>query len=131
MNNINTCNTDYPNVITVSDNNVKYYEKLAEDFANAAEVSANNCANYLAAAQVIINECENIKNSINTSFAAEINAHLEDISNPHSVTAAQVGAYTIEQVDNLFNSYVTYSQFLDDLANVLNQSVNDISLDNN
>lgn len=37
--------------------------------------------------------------AVNTQVGTAFNAHVADLDNPHDVTAAQVGAYTTEQVD--------------------------------
>ena len=46
-----------------------------------------------------------LSNSINT-VSTNLNSHISNKSNPHSVTAAQVGAYTKAEVDNIVDDYL-------------------------
>lgn len=46
-----------------------------------------------------------LSNNINT-VSTNLNSHISNKSNPHSVTAAQVGAYTKAEVDNKVDDYL-------------------------
>ena len=100
-NQINTTNGSNSTLVQISNNNVKYYEELAAQYASEAEKSVSACAVYLAAAQRCITECQNVLTEMETYISDELNLHLEDLDNPHEVTAEQTGAYTTSEVDAL------------------------------
>ena len=105
-NQINTDNSNNYNLIQISNNNVKYYEKQAEQYAKNAEKSVAECASYLGAAQRCITECQNVKDSLAGAVTDSINIHAEDTENPHQVTAQQTGAYTKNEVDAIVTGLV-------------------------
>ena len=89
------------NVITVTNNNVKYYENLANQYAKEYAKSAVKSAFSANEAKEYLNACENLKNTIDTETMQLVSLHAENKENPHNVTSNQVGAYSKEEVDNL------------------------------
>lgn len=84
---VNKCKLEHKenNVITVTNNNVKYYENLAKQhsdeskkFAEKADVHAKEAIDFM-------------------------NCHKSDNENPHNVTSEQVGAYSTSEIDNLLD----------------------------
>lgn len=106
-NKININNDSNYNLVQISNNNVKYYEDLASQYAAEAEKSVSECASYLAAAQLCISECQEIETEMENYISDELNLHLADLDNPHEVTAEQTGAYTITEVDALLTEINT------------------------
>jgi len=100
-NQINTDNSKNSNLIQISNNNVKYYENLAEKYAKNAEKSVSDCASYLSAAQRCITECNKVKEGLVSEVNDSINPHIENDENPHNVTAEQTGAYSKSETDTL------------------------------
>lgn len=89
------------NVIMVTNNNVKYYENLANQYAKESAKSAVKSAFSANEAKEYLNACENLKNTIDTETMQLVSQHSENSDNPHSVTSSQVGAYSKEEIDNL------------------------------
>jgi hypothetical protein len=84
---------------------------------SAAQVGLGNVANFGVAqnSDAIAGTANNLYMTPAATAAAIANqgsnavlqAHITNYSNPHQVTAAQVGAYTTTQVNNLLTGYVT------------------------
>lgn len=53
----------------------------------------------------IVSDITNLQNS--KADKTDLNTHVTNKENPHEVTAAQVGAYTTGQVDNMLEAYAT------------------------
>ena len=103
MDKINVKNSQN-NIIKVTSNNVQQSEKRAESYANSAIKSSQDCANYLAIIQRLLQECVAVKNEINVTYLSDLTDHLEDETNPHNVTAEQVGTYTRSEIDGFLNN---------------------------
>ncbi|MCD8378247.1 MAG: hypothetical protein LUB59_05615, partial [Candidatus Gastranaerophilales bacterium] len=100
-NNINTSSNENSTLIQISNNNVKYYEELAEQYAKSAEKSLSECAAYLSSAQRCITECQNVKDSMTVSLDDMLGEHTDNLDNPHEVTAEQIDTYTKSEIDTI------------------------------
>lgn len=82
---MNRCKLEHKenNVVTVTNNNVKYYENLAKQHADESKKYSLKSENFSKEA------------------IAFINSHIENIENPHNVTAEQVGAYSTSEIDEI------------------------------
>lgn len=78
--------------------------KLSEDNAKFSELNAQNLANQVA------NNYEP-KN-------ANVQSHISNNSNPHGVTASQVGAYSISESDTIYNQKVNISDIQNTLLSI-------------
>jgi len=107
------------NSVGVTNNNVRYYEELAEKYASDAQRSASDCANYLSESQRTLADCEAVKTELEEDFSSGLTDHVENVDNPHNVTAYQVNAYTKSETDILLSgkqpagNYLTEHQPLD------------------
>jgi hypothetical protein len=96
-----------------------YVTGFTYDNANALTVSVNDGNDYTAVIDQMTGLTVNGSLSATTIYSGstdlsdlfldwtlqtDFNAHTGDTNNPHSVTAAQVGAYTTSQTDNLLNT---------------------------
>ena len=104
MDNKININKSQNNIVRVTSNNVQQLEKQAESYANSADKSRQDCANYLALVQRVLQECVSVKNEINVSYVSDLTDHVEDDNNPHKVTAEQVNSYTKSEVDDLLQN---------------------------
>ncbi len=104
MDNKINVNKSQNNVIRVTSNNVQQLEKQAEAYANSADKSRQDCANYLALVQRILQECVSVRDEINVSYVSDLTDHVEDDNNPHKVSAEQVNSYTKSEVDELLQN---------------------------
>lgn len=98
---INLSTTTDKNIVTVSNNNVKYYEKLAEKYSQMASKSVTAIASYANSAKEYYNSCKTIKETIDNETLELVNAHSEREDNPHKVTSEQVGTYSQSEIDSL------------------------------
>lgn len=89
------------NVITVTNNNVKYYTNLADQCSKNAANSVIKAAAYAKEAEEYKNACENLKETIDDETMQLVSLHSEKQDNPHNVTAAQAGAYSKTELDSL------------------------------
>lgn len=102
-NNIDTGNYSRNNIVEVTSNNIKQSEYRAETYAQKAEKSLLECLSCTSLVQGILNACTEIKENLENLFFTDLDEHKEDNENPHNVTAAQVGTYTKETIDNLLS----------------------------
>lgn len=103
-NEIHTDNTSFKNIIEINNNNAKYYEELAKSFMKESQRYASDCAGYLSLIQRIKNACELIEQRIDRDITGDIYEHMDNVDNPHYVTAEQVGAYAIEDMSTVATS---------------------------
>ena len=111
-NNIDTGNYSRNNIVEVTSNNIKQYEYRAETYAQKAEKSLLECLSCTSLVQGILNACTEIKENLENLFFTDLDEHKEDNENPHNVTAAQVGTYTKETIDNLLSGKQPVGNYL-------------------
>ena len=124
MNKINTSDKN-SNIVRVVNNDVKYYQDLAEKSALSAENNANLSSDNLAAAQRILSECERIYNNINNVYIPSIDTHVRNVLNPHSVTAEQVFTYDKNEIDILIEEVISSRKNDSQLANLILEIVSE------
>lgn len=74
------------NVVTVTNNNVKYYERLARQYSDASKNSAIKSEQYSKEALALAK------------------SHIKNDENPHDVTAEQVGAFSKIEMQEILTS---------------------------
>ncbi len=99
--------TDNPHDVSKSQVGLSLVENYG--IATAAEMTAGTATNkYVTPALV--------HNKIQTYTATLMDAHVNNTNNPHSTTAAQVGAYSITQMNNLLLDYLGVNDVAADSA---------------
>lgn len=89
------------NVITVTNNNVKYYENLANQHSKEAASFVVKSAGYAKDAEECLEACQSLKNNLKEDVFEVVKLHSEDYENPHGVTSEQVGAYSKTEINAL------------------------------
>lgn len=92
------------NVITVTNNNMKYYEDLVKRYTKEAEIFAVKAAASAGDAEKQLNSCKDVKDTLKQDVSQILDNHVKDYENPHNVDSEQVGAYSKTEVDNLLNT---------------------------
>ncbi len=92
------------NIVSVTNNNVKYYENLANRYSKESFNSAAKAAAYANEANEYLISCKNLKNTIDEETMQLVSLHSDKNDNPHEVTAAQVGAYSKTETDDLLTT---------------------------
>ena len=70
------------------------------------------CSGIFSSVQQIFSDCQGLKNDLENYCYEELNVHMEDMNNPHSVTAEQVDAYTKTQTDSLLDQKQPVGNYL-------------------
>ena len=104
--------------VAASDDTIKGAKKYADEKVAALVDGAPETLNTLDELAAALKDNKDIVDVLNKSIGekatqADLDAHVADKANPHAVTAAQVGAYTKEEVDRIVdalpNTDTTYS----------------------
>lgn len=92
------------NIVTVTNNNVKYYENLTNRYSKEALNSVAKAAAYANEANEYLNSCKNLKATLEEETMQLVSLHSDKTNNPHNVTAAQTGAYSKTELDSLLTT---------------------------
>ena len=122
INRANPLDKNSHSIVSITNNNAKYYQEQAERSASEAQKSASDCANYMTSITRLYNECENIKNELEDNISSSINSHIEDSENPHKVNAEQVNTYTKEELDIRYQPVGNYLTEHQDISQKVNYS---------
>ncbi len=122
INRANPLDKNSHSIVSITNNNAKYYQEQAEMSASEAQKSASDCANYMTSITRLYNECENIKNELEDNISSSINSHIEDSENPHKVNAEQVNTYTKEELDIRYQPVGNYLTEHQDISQKVNYS---------
>lgn len=122
INRANPLDKNSHSIVSITNNNAKYYQEQAERSASEAQKSASDCANYMTSITRLYNECENIKNELEDNISSSINSHIEDSENPHRVNAEQVNTYTKEELDIRYQPVGNYLTEHQDISQKVNYS---------